>query len=83
MNKKAALLISALAVVSVASCTTIEYVPITPTCTAPPNPVLPEIDRGELWDALGDKEYRQIETYITRLWAYTDEQSAILSELCD
>lgn len=82
MNKRAALLLSALLAASVASCTTVEYVPLQPECTPPPPPVLPEIDRGSMWDALGDAEYRRLESYISRLWAFSDEQTAMLAELC-
>lgn len=78
-----ALLAPALLVLSVASCTTVEYVPVTPQCTPPPQPALPVIDRGDLWDAVGDAEYRRIETYINSLWVYSDEQAAILSAICD
>ena len=83
MNTKAALLIFAPLVLSVASCTTTEYIPIQPECTAPPKPVLPSIDRGRLWDDIGDERYRVIEQYIDRLWAYSDEQGAIIVQVCD
>ena len=70
----AALLLSA--------CSTVEYVEVTPQCTAPTQPALPSIDRGSLWDALGDDSYRQLERYINRVWAWADEQAALLGELC-
>lgn len=74
---------SALAVIfAVSGCSTTEYVPITPECTPPSEPVLPAIDRGQLWDAVGDAQYRQIERYINTMWGYADEQSAMLRELC-
>lgn len=82
MNTKAALLILAPLVFFAASCTTTEYIPVQPQCTAPATPVLPEIDKGNLWGALGDSEYRKVETYIDRLWAYSDEQGAIIKEVC-
>ena len=78
-----ALLAPALLVLSAASCSTVEYIHVTPECTPPPQPALPEIDRGELWDAVGDAEYRRIESYINQLWAFSDEQGAMLEELCD
>lgn len=77
------LLLSALMALSVASCTTVEYVPVNPQCTPPPQPALPAIDRGDLWDAVGDAEYRRIETYINQLWAFSDEQGAMLDSLCE
>jgi len=45
--------------------------------------VLPIIDQGSLWDALGDARYRVIESYINELWAYSDEQAAMLEALCE
>ena len=82
MKLRTALLTSALMVIFVASCTTLEYVPVKIECTPPPEPVLPEIDRGALWQSLGDARYRVIESYINELWAYSDEQSAMLGALC-
>lgn len=83
MKPTNALLLSGLLVISVASCTTVEYIHVTPECTPPPQPTLPEIDRGELWDALGDDRYRELERYINGVWAFSDEQGAMLSELCE
>lgn len=90
---------SALAVLfAVSGCATNEYIHVTPECTPPPQPVLPEIDRGELWDAFvdaeryrntdnaeqaGDEHYRELERYINGVWAYSDEQGAMLEEMCD
>lgn len=82
MRATTALMISALVVISAASCTTTEVVEVRPTCTPPPEPSLPAIDRGELWDALGDDDYRELERYINRLWGYADEQAAMLDEAC-
>lgn len=78
-----ALLAPALLALSVTSCTTTEYIHVTPECTPPPQPALPEIDRGELWDALGDDRYRQLERYINGVWAFSDEQGAMLDSLCE
>ena len=78
-----ALKVLALAALSVVSgCTTTEYIHVTPECTPPPQPSLPIIDQGGLWDVLGDARYRVIESYINELWAYSDEQSAMLGALC-
>lgn len=75
---------SALAVIfAVSGCASTEYVPVTPECTPPGKPALPEIDRGQLWDAVGDAQYRQIERYVNALWGYADEQAAMLVALCD
>lgn len=79
-----ALLAPALAALfAVSGCTTTEYIHVTPECTPPPQPALPEIDRGELWDALGDERYRQLERYINGVWAFSDEQGAMLDTLCE
>lgn len=77
-----ALMASGLLALSVASCTTTEYIHVTPECSPPPKPVLPEIDRGKLWDALGDERYREVERYINGVWSYSDEQAAMLESIC-
>ena len=83
MSMKTALLIAALmAIFAVSGCTTTQYVPVRPDCTPPPAPVLPAIDRGALWDAVGDHQYRVIERYIDGLWAAHDEAMAMLEVLC-
>ena len=75
------LAIAALALMLTA-CATTEYIEIRPQCTPPTEPALPVIDRGDLWDALGDAEYRKLESYINGVWSWADEQAALLSELC-
>ena len=64
-------------------CARTEYVEIRPNCTPPAQPALPVVDRGELWDALGDAQYRELERYINGVWAWADEQAALLGELCE
>lgn len=71
-----------LAIFAGSGCSTVEYVEIQPSCTPPSQPALPVIDQGELWDALGDARYRQLERYINGLWAFSDEQAALLQVLC-
>lgn len=66
----------------ISACTTTEFVHVTPECTPPPQPVLPELSKGDLWDALGDERYRQLERYINGVWAFSDEQGAMLQTLC-
>mgnify|MGYP000043469835 CR=1 FL=1 len=84
MKPTTALMTAALlATFAVSGCSTVEYVEVTPRCTPPSEPALPVIDRGELWDALGDARYRVLERYINVLWSYADEQAAMLGELCD
>lgn len=83
MNLMSALKVSALVVTfAVSGCATTEYIHVTPECTPPPQPVLPAIDRGVLWDGLGDEHYRQLERYINSLWGYADEQAAMLETIC-
>jgi hypothetical protein len=83
VSMRTALLTSVLtAIFAVSGCSSTQYVEIRPDCTPPPAPVLPAIDRGALWDALGDQQYRAVERYIDGLWAYADEQAAMLGVLC-
>ena len=70
-----------LASLGASGCAT-EYVEIRPNCTPPAHPALPSIAKGELWDALGDEQYRRLERYVNGLWAFSDEQAALLNELC-
>ena len=70
-------------ILGVSGCARTEYVDIRPQCTPPTQPALPVVDRGELWDALGDTKYRVLERYVNGLWAYADEQAALLGELCE
>lgn len=57
-------------------------VPAKPLCSPTVIPVLPVIDRGALWDKLGDKDYRTVESYIDSLWGVVDEQQAVLDVVC-
>lgn len=83
MSMKSALLVSALtAIFAVSGCTATRYITVAPKCVPPAEPVLPAIDRGALWDVLGDQQYRVIERYVDDLWAYADEQAAMLQTLC-
>jgi len=79
-----ALMIAGLtATCAVSGCATTEYIEVRPECTPPTEPNLTAIDRGELWDSLGDDRYRELERYLNSLWGYADEQAAMLGELCD
>lgn len=79
----ACLCIITLSIFAVSGCTTTEYIHVKPECTPPPQPTLPLIDQGALWDSLGDEQYRALERYINGVWAYADEQAAMLDALCD
>lgn len=70
------------ALFAVSGCTTTEYITLAPECSPVPSPSLPEIDRGHMWDRLGDDSYRSLERYIDNLWAYADENAAIVQEVC-
>ena len=84
MKLRNALLTSALlATFAVSGCARTEYVEIRPSCTPPSQPALPLIDMGETWELLGDARYRELERYINGLWAYSDEQAAMLDALCE
>lgn len=76
-------MISGLAVLlGVSGCAATEYIEVRPECSVPPSPVLPDISRGDLWDALGDAEYRRLEAYINGVWGYADEAVAVLEVVC-
>ena len=79
-NARRVLVLAAICVAASGCTTTTEYV--RPQCAVPPVPSLPVIDRGALWDALGDPEYRRLERYIDGLWQAVDERGAILSATC-
>lgn len=84
MKQTKGLMIAALlAIFAGSGCTTTEYREVRPQCTPPSEPALPLIDRGELWDALGDDRYRELERYLNTLWGYADEQAAMLAKLCE
>lgn len=55
---------------------------VKPYCSPISSPALPIIDRGELWDKLGDDKYRMLESYIDGLWGTIDEQRALISIVC-
>lgn len=75
---------SLLALLLVSGCiTTTEYVALQPQCEPVVVPALPLLDRGELWDALGDAQYRELERYINGLWGVVDEQAALIEAVCD
>ena len=84
MKTTTALMIAGLVAISAVSggCARTEHIEVRPQCTPPAAPALPLIDRGHLWDVLGDAEYRRVERYINGLWAHADEQAAILGRLC-
>lgn len=66
----------------VSGCTTTEYVTLQPKCEPVVVPALPLLARGELWDALGDAQYRELERYINGLWGVVDEQAALIEAVC-
>lgn len=59
-----------------------ETVFLQPSCQPAVTPALPDLDRGEMWMALGDAEYRRVESYIGGLWQVIDEQRAIIKSVC-
>ena len=83
MKQMRGLKASALAAIfAVSGCTTAEYVALQPQCEPVVVPALPLLDRGELWDALGDARYRELERYINGLWGVVDEQAALIEAVC-
>ncbi len=83
MKQMSGLVVIALAAIfAVSGCTTTGYVTLQPQCEPVVVPALPLLDRGELWDALGDAQYRELERYINGLWGVVDEQAALIGEVC-
>lgn len=80
---KGLMTVALLAISAVSGCAAPNVIEVRPSCAPPPEPSLPLIDRGELWDALGDDRYRELERYLNTLWGYADEQAAMLGELCE
>lgn len=71
------------ALFAVSGCARTEYVTLQPQCEPVVVPALPILDRGELWDALGDAQYRELERYINGIWGVVDEQAALIEAVCD
>ena len=85
MKLRNGLLTASLLAISVATsgCATTELVTLQPQCEPVPVPALPLLDRGELWQDLGDAQYRELERYISGLWSVIDEQAAVIEAVCD
>lgn len=64
-------------------CATTDHVTLRPACEPVPIPALPLLDRGELWQDLGDAQYRELERYINGLWSVIDEQAAVIDAVCN
>lgn len=83
MKQMSGLVVFALAAtLGVSGCARTEYVTLQPQCEPVVVPALPLLDRGELWDALGDAQYRELERYINGLWGVIDEQAALIKSVC-
>ena len=81
--RNALLVLALLATLGVSGCaTTTEYVTLQPQCEPVGVPALPILDRGALWDALGDARYRELERYINGIWGVVDEQAALIEAVC-
>jgi len=58
-----------------------EYVK--PTCSAPPQPSLPKIDAGELWDSVGQRTYDVLMDRDRRLVDWAFEMESMINVLCE
>lgn len=76
------LIVPLLLLLLLSGCARTEYVTLQPQCEPVVVPALPLLDRGELWQALGDAQYRELERYINGIWGVVDEQAAMLDVLC-
>ena len=72
----------ALSVIAGCARGTIEYIEVSPSCRPAERPVLPIIDAGELWDAVGENVYRRLEFMIQALTTWGLENEAALREVC-
>lgn len=59
-----------------------QYIEVQPTCTAPPQPALPQIEGDEL-EALSDDVYWRLENRERRLVDWALELKAMVDELCE
>lgn len=73
---------SLLVILGASGCATPELVTLQPQCEPVVVPALPLLDRGELWQDLGDAQYRELERYISGLWSVIDEQAAVIDAVC-
>jgi len=48
----------------------------------PERPILPAIDAGELWDAIGQERYDALMTRERRIVDWALELEAVLTEVC-
>lgn len=83
MRRKMPKLIVPLLLLLLSGCATTELVALQPQCEPVVVPALPILEKGELWQALGDSQYRQLERYISGLWSVIDEQAAVIAAVCD
>lgn len=65
---------------AISACSTVKEQ--APVCSPVVVPVLPALDKGAMWDKLGDEHYREVETYINTLWEVIDKQRVITNSVC-
>jgi len=78
--KLISVLLVATAISACASQTEIRY--IQPECAAPPQPSLPTVDAGLLWDNVGQEDYDALMTREKLLVDWAFEMRSMISVLC-
>ena len=72
-----------LAISAISACSsTPELTYVTIQCRVPERPILPAIDAGELWDAIGQERYDALMTRERRIVDWALELEAVLTEVC-
>lgn len=77
-------LIGLLAILGTAGCTKTEIRDryIQPECSAPPQPNLPTVDAGELWDRIGSADFYSLQDRERLLVDWALEMQSMINVLC-
>ena len=83
LKNKNLLLLGLLAILATSGCTTkteIRYAK--PMCEAPPQPALPSVNAGDLWDRIGQGDYDTLAIRESLLVDWAMEMQSMINILC-